>query len=198
MHADKIVPLFHSHNMVVGAFNKKKKILEKHWVPPKHLYWQREKFSCQHCHQSAFCTPQALTTFPVTGKLTTISRDNERPPWPLEELDWVISWEKGQLVFEPFHPRKAVWFFSVFLMMVTIITIVSFTLYPCLDELQGKEPTAEEPMKEKSQGLSFISLPIVVTCTPGQACQTDPGRVCCWAAPKYQRSPKPSLHKVFA
>lgn len=55
--------------------------------------------------------------------------------------------------------------FQFLMMMMTIITIVSFTLYPCLDVLQGKEPTAGEPLK-KSQGVSSISLPLLWSFAP--------------------------------
>lgn len=82
------------------------------------------------------------------------------------------------------------------MMTITIIiATISFTLYPRLGLLQGKEPTGREPTQEKSQVLSPICL---------RSPAPQGGHVAgTWTvpapelAPKFQGSPKPSLHKGF-
>lgn len=113
------------------------------------------------------------------------------PTWRVRLSDLL---RKGQPAFKPFHPRKAVLFFTGFIMMmiitIIIVTIISFTLYPHLGLLQGKEPTGGEPMQETSQGLSPISLPLTVACSPGWARRRDSDSARSWACTQISGKPK--------
>jgi len=71
---------------------------------------------------------------------------------------------------------------------ITIITIISFTWYPRLALLQGKDPP-EGHQGRRAKVSPPISLPLVVACSPGRAHHRDTNSACCWAGTQISGKP---------
>lgn len=140
-------------------------------TPPKCLFCQREKISSWHYHQGTPCSPQARVAFPTTG--TFFIRVTKGG-----------LLQKGQPVFGPFHPTKAVFYYYRYRQN-----------FRPLGLLQGEELTGGRKCMGRAGTTPPSPCPLLSPAPWGgqvTGAQSEPFPQ---FVPKLQGSPKPSIHK---